>query len=81
MHPNKEQLSSIDNLNKKILLIKYDLLKDEFMKKENYFEVINLEEEIKKLNLSNIYYDDVHLSNDGHKFFSEQILKLIKQKL
>ena len=51
------------------------------MKKENYFEVINLEEEIKKLNLSNIYYDDVHLSNDGHKFFSEQILKLIKQKL
>ena len=80
LHPNKDQLSPIDNLNRKILLIKYDLLKDEFMKKENYFEVINLEEEIKKLNSSNIYYDDVHLSKDGHKFFSEQILKLIKQK-
>jgi len=78
LHPNKEQLSPTDNLGKKILLLKYDLLKEVFMEKENYFKVINLEEEITKLNLSNIYHDDVHLTADGHKFFSEQILKLIK---
>lgn len=78
LHPNKEQLSAINSPDKKKLLIKYNLLKEVFMEDVNYFKSINLEEELTKLNLSDIYNDDIHLSISGHKFFSQKILNLIK---
>lgn len=77
LHPNKEQLDKVNDVNKKNLVIKYNLLKEIFLNPENKFYQINLEDYLVKENYDKFYYDDIHLSLEGHNYLSDIIYKEI----
>ena len=84
MHPNKEQLEKVNNANKRNLVIKYNLLKEIFLNSENKFYQINLEDYLVKENYDKFYYDDIHLSLEGHNYFSviiyNEIIKVLEKE-
>jgi lysophospholipase L1-like esterase len=79
LHPNKEQFDKNSNPNKKNLDIKYNLLKKVYLG-DKKLEILDMKNIIKNINLNEIFYDDVHLSQKGHQLFANEIYKLISYR-